>query len=104
MHNNRLTELQTSFVQLTSLPSHLQPPINTITQQLGPHIAEALILNIAGDAARSELDALADPLKKMVFKQPRAKMWLEAALFGESFPSRKVGEKEKRVWLLKVMK
>jgi hypothetical protein len=72
-------------------------------QHLGPLLAEALMTNIGGGSARSELDILADPLKKLVFRQPRAKAWLETALFNERFPSQKVNAGEKRLFLQKVM-
>ena len=70
---------------------------------MGPLVAEALIINIGGGAARSELDTVAAPLKRLVFKQPRSKMWLERALFNETFPSDKVDSNEKRAFLQKVM-
>ncbi|KAI9784990.1 MAG: hypothetical protein M1839_001186 [Geoglossum umbratile] len=92
-----------SFVILHGLPEPLQLTINGIMQHLGPLLAEALMTNIAGGSARSELDTLAEPLKKLVFRQPRAKAWLETALFNESFPSGKVDASEKRLFLQKVM-
>lgn len=72
-------------------------------QHLGPLLAEALMANIGGGSARSELDTLADPLKKLIFRQPRAKAWLESALFNENFPSQKVDAGEKKLFLQKVM-
>ncbi|KAH0559994.1 hypothetical protein GP486_003487 [Trichoglossum hirsutum] len=92
-----------SFVTLHGLPEPLQSTINRIMQHLGPLLAEALIANIGGGSARSELDTLADPLKKLVFRQPRAKVWLESALFNENFPSQKVDASEKKLFLQKVM-
>ena len=72
--------------------------------EYGPLLGQALVRNIGGEAARSELDVLAEPLKKMVFSQPRAKMWLSDALFSDTFPSQIVGSVEKRMWLQKVLK
>ncbi|KAI9791969.1 MAG: hypothetical protein M1816_003238 [Peltula sp. TS41687] len=92
-----------SFVVLTDLPDHLQPAINHILQHLGPSLAEALMINYGGGASRSELDTVIEPLKKMVFKQAKAKMWLEAALCKNTFPSDKVDANEKRLFLQKVM-
>jgi hypothetical protein len=65
----------------------MQAAIDNVLQHLGPMLAEALIYNIGGQAARSELDKLSDPLKKLVTRQVRSKSWLEAALSGNSFPS-----------------
>jgi hypothetical protein len=71
---------------------------------LGPHVAHALIQQIAGLAARSELDVVADPLRKMIFRQREAKSWLDAALLTTDFPAaEKVGEKERKMFLEKLM-
>ena len=60
--------------------------------------------NIGGNAARSELDKISDPLKKLIHSQVRSKSWLEAALLGESFPSDKVTTKDRTAFLQKLMK
>lgn len=59
---------------------------------------------VAGEASRSELDDLAEPLKKMIFSQPSAKLWLSDALNGDSFPSQKVNPSEKSVFLQRIMR
>lgn len=82
----------------------LEATIKNTMDYLGPLLAEAIIYNIGGHGARSGLDKLAEPLKKMVIKQVRSKMWLEAALFRDTFPSDKVGDVDKRTFLQKVMK
>ncbi|RDW70210.1 putative importin 13 protein [Coleophoma crateriformis] len=84
--------------------SHIQATLDSMLQHLGPLLAEALIYNIGGSAARSELDKLSEPLKKLVANQVRSKNWLEAALQGANFPSGKVTDAEKRVFLQKVMR
>ena len=48
---------------------------------LGPLIAASLVRNIGGHAARSELDKLCEPLKKLVGSHPGAMGWLQGALF-----------------------
>ena len=78
--------------------------VAAVTQQYGPPLCQILVRNIGGEAARSELDVLAEPLKKLVFAQPHAKLWLSNALSSEDFPSQKVGTTEKRVWLQKILK
>ena len=75
-----------------------------INNEYGPKLSKALIHNIGGDAARSELDTLAEPLKRLVSAQPKAKMWLSDALFSDTFPSTNVGPADKRMWLQKVIK
>ena len=73
-------------------------------QEYGPQLGYALMINIGGRAARSELDDLAEPLKRLASAQPKAKEWLSNALSSSDFPSDKVGEVEKRIWLQKVIK
>lgn len=81
-----------------------EAPIESVLQHLGPLLSQALIYNIGGNAARSELDKLSDPLKKLVVRQVHSKSWLEAALFGEGFPSDKILEGDKKVFLQKIIK
>lgn len=59
--------------------------------------------NIGGNAARSELDKLSDPLKKLVVQHPRAKQWLETALLDPAFPGVQVTEADKSVFVKKVI-
>jgi len=73
-------------------------------EQLGPLLAQALIYNIGGNAARSELDKLSEPLKKLVVSQVRSKKWLEAALLGDGVSSQNITTKEKIVFLQKIIK
>lgn len=76
--------------------------LNAAMQEYGPQLAYALIRGIGGDAARSELDTLSEPLKKLVVKQPKARQWLTDALASDTFPGKSVGDTEKRIWLQKV--
>ena len=78
--------------------------MRAVTQRYGPLVAEIVVNKIAGLASRSELDELAEPLKKMVFFQPSAKVWLMDALHSDKFPSQRVNPAEKAVWLQKIMK
>ncbi|CAL3965652.1 unnamed protein product [Diplocarpon coronariae] len=79
------------------------PSIQSVVQQIGPLLAQALIYNIGGHAARSELDKISDPVKKLVVRQVNAKSWFESALMDVSFPSQIVTEKDKRAFLTKIM-
>jgi hypothetical protein len=67
-------------------------------------LVQALIYNIGGHAARSELEKLSEPVKKLVVRQVNAKGWFEAALLDPSFPSDKVSDKDKHIFLQKIMK
>lgn len=78
--------------------------IDSILEHYGPQVAIIIIHNISGEAARSELETFADPLKKMAFAQLRAKQWLSDALFSSTFPSSKVGDTEKKTFLQQVIR
>lgn len=82
----------------------MQDQVNSALQHLGPLLAKALIYNIGGNASRSELDKLSEPLRKLVVAQVRSKSWLDAALREDAFDSDKVTTKDKLVFLQKVMK
>ena len=71
---------------------------------LGPLLAQSLMRNMGGNASRSELDKLSEPLKRLVNRYPMAKTWLEAALAHPSFPSNKVTPGEKSLFLKKVLR
>lgn len=73
-------------------------------RQWGPGLSLALIVSIGGEAARSELDILTEPLKKLVKGQVKAKQWLAEALEHEAFPSKIVSTADKRIWLQKIIK
>lgn len=86
----------------TSQPETIQESINEVMGQLGPLLAEALIFNIGGNAARSELDKVTEPLKKLVVCQVRAKTWLASAL--RSLQIDRISDSEKSVFLQKLIK
>ena len=81
----------------------MQASINQVMEHLGPALAEALVYNISGNAARSELDKVSDPLKKLVVKQVRSKSWLQAALLEKNLPGDKVEEGDRRIFLQKII-
>ncbi|CAD6563862.1 MAG: hypothetical protein ASARMPREDX12_000112 [Alectoria sarmentosa] len=93
-----------TFVQNYEVSGDVAMFVGAVTQRYGPQLCHILVRNIGGEAARSELDVLAEPLKKLVFAQPQAKVWLSNALSSEDFPSQKVGSTEKRVWLQKILR
>ena len=78
--------------------------VRAAISQYGFQLSRILIHEIAGEAPRSMLEFLVDPLKKLVFAQPQAKQWLSQALSADEFPSGKVTDAQKRVWLQKIMR
>jgi hypothetical protein len=78
--------------------------ISAAMEHFGPLVSRTLIFQVGGNAARSEVDRLCDPLKKLVVNQKHAQNWLEQALFDDDFPSTKVSPEEKRAFLRKILK
>lgn len=78
--------------------------VKSIMEEYGPQLSYILMVNIGGDAARSDLDVLAELLKKLVHFQSKSKNWLSDALSSSEFPSQNIGSTEKRMWLQKVIK
>lgn len=68
-----------------------------------PKLAQVLIWSICGEVVRSDLDMLAEPLKKMIVSQPKARIWLSDALFSDNFPNKTLDTKSKRMFLQKII-
>ena len=71
---------------------------------LGPLVAQCLVQNIGGNASRSELDKLSEPLKKLVVQQPNAHSWLEQALLSDNFPGTHVPPRDRTLFLKKIIR
>ncbi|EPE07056.1 importin [Ophiostoma piceae UAMH 11346] len=95
-------EFWSTFITLRP-EEDLKASVSNAMEHLGPLLSRSLINNFGGNASRSELDKLADPLKKMVVQHVRAQSWLEQALTASSFPSDRVTASEKAVFLKKIM-
>lgn len=96
--------LQSQFVSLSNLSPPLQTSIDEILAHFGPLLAEALVYNITGNAARSELDKVSDPLKKLVVRQVKSKSWLENALFRNDPQGGALKEGDKRAFLQRIIR
>ncbi|ORY69497.1 armadillo-type protein [Pseudomassariella vexata] len=93
----------TSFITLRAPDECTNTAINSASTHLGPILSKSLIHNVGGNASRSELDKLSDPLKKMVVQHVNARHWLEAALGDAAFPSTKVSSDDKALFLKKIL-
>ncbi|KAL8328816.1 hypothetical protein RB597_004527 [Gaeumannomyces tritici] len=93
----------TTFITLRPTDAALQQSVESVMTHLGPLLAGSLIRNVGGNAARSELDRISEPLKKLAAQHVRAKSWLEQALSDASFPSSRVASEEKSVFLKKIL-
>jgi hypothetical protein len=81
----------------------LQELVNQVVKRIGPLLALSLARSIGGNASRSELDKLSEPLKKLIARQPMSRVWLEAAMADESFPSPNVSAADKALFLKKII-
>ncbi|PHH68695.1 hypothetical protein CDD80_7340 [Ophiocordyceps camponoti-rufipedis] len=96
-------EFWTAFVSLKSDDGNVEPAMRRAMQTLGPILAQSLARNIGGNASRSELDKLSEPLKKLVVRHPMAKEWLQLGLNHESFPSTQVTSEQKALLVRKII-
>ncbi|KAL1873975.1 hypothetical protein VTK73DRAFT_676 [Phialemonium thermophilum] len=103
LSKNAAAEFWTAFISLRSDDPSTQASVASAMDHLGPLVARTLMHNIGGNASRSELDKLSEPLKKLVVQQPQAKTWLEQALFGDDFPSSHVPREERNIFLKKII-
>ena len=90
-------------MQLHGIPSAVETVVRAYQLEYGPQLCHILIRNISGEAARSDLDILAEPLKKLVTGHMMANKWLYDALFSTSFTSQKVTDVEKNTWLRRII-
>jgi hypothetical protein len=71
---------------------------------LGPMLCLALARNISGQASRSELDRLSDPVKKLASHYPQAKQWLETAITDPSLSESSLKLETKLMLVKKVIR
>ena len=101
--------------QSAFLPLYKQGPVftdsfdplslaNAAIRDWGGEVTHALMFDIAGNAARSELDTLAELLRKLIVTMPDVKFWIQSYLLSSGFPSQLVKENDKLVFLKKVVK
>ncbi|KAH7000052.1 armadillo-type protein [Ilyonectria destructans] len=91
------------FVNVRCDTTELDGTIAQAMNMLGPLLSQSLARNIGGNASRSELDKLTEPLKKLIVRYPMAKSWLESGLSHSSFPSTRVTRDEKSIFLKKII-
>ncbi|KAF4450596.1 hypothetical protein F53441_6257 [Fusarium austroafricanum] len=96
-------EFWATFVSIRYESQELNNIVQQAMQMLGPLLSQTLARNLGGNASRSELDKLSEPLKKLVSRYPMAKSWLESGLSHETFPSTKVTPQDKSMFLKKVI-
>jgi hypothetical protein len=93
-----------ALIPMATTTGPMQADMQALLSQVGTLLARALIYNISGLAARSELDKLCEPMRKLVVADKAAKTWFETALFSEDFTSERIGDVEKRAFLSKIIR
>lgn len=93
---------QSTFVNMRSSEEGCQSVLSAAMATLGPLLCQSIARNIGGNASRSELDKLSEPLKKLFNRYSKAKDWLEAGLNHPSFPSSKVSQADKSMLVKKL--
>ncbi|KAM0550766.1 hypothetical protein ACHAPJ_008629 [Fusarium lateritium] len=96
-------EFWSTFVSIKYDSQELVDVAQQAMQMLGPLLSQTLARNMGGNASRSELDKLSEPLRKLVVRYPMAKSWLESGLTHETFPSTRVTPQDKSMFLKKVI-
>ena len=94
---------QAAFIPPKADNQTTQAAIDGAMVHLGPAISRSLMQNIGGQAARSQLDKLSDPFKRLVVQHVNARHWLEAALHDPAFPAGKATAADKATFLKKVI-
>ncbi|KAI1322816.1 armadillo-type protein [Xylariaceae sp. FL0255] len=96
-------EFWSTFLVAKADDPNVQKILDEALIHFGPQLAQSLVQNIGGQAQRSQLDKLCEPLKKLLVCHVHASKWLEAALNDPSFPSEKVSAKDRASFLKKLI-
>lgn len=96
-------EFWTAFVGTRGDNAGLQETFKRAMDTLGPLLTQSLARNIGGNALRSELDRLSEPLRKLVVNYPMSREWLQSGLDHPSFPSQRVTPEQKSLFVKKII-
>ncbi|KAL7787016.1 armadillo-type protein [Trichoderma ceciliae] len=96
-------EFWTAFVSVRGDETELQETFKRAMDTLGPLLTQSLARNIGGNALRSELDRLSEPLRKLVVRYPMAREWLQSSLDHPSFPSHRITPEQKSLFVKKII-
>ena len=97
-------DTKATLIAMRPVDQELLAATNGVIKHLGPYFTQCLIKNIGGDASRSELDRLCEPLKKLVSSRPDARRWLEEAIMSPAFPSERPSSEEKALFVKKIVR
>ncbi|KAF2841488.1 ARM repeat-containing protein [Patellaria atrata CBS 101060] len=95
------------FAEWIKLIPQYPDPEKAVAQSMvakgGPVLCGALISSVGGNAARSELDLMAEPLRKLVTYGPEVQQWLKDALNSGVFPSKIANEEDRKRFLQQII-
>ncbi|KAI5790105.1 armadillo-type protein [Geopyxis carbonaria] len=92
-----------SFLSASDMDESTQTATDEIVNACGPKLAEKLAWGLGGGCQRSEIEIMTEPLRKLVFRQVKAKSWLLAALAKDGISGPNVSVTDKRLFVDKVM-
>ena len=90
---------QVQIIDYRGTNTQINERVRMIVEEYSPALTHALICGIGGACARSEIDTLAQPIKRLIFRGGNAKTWLGRALISDSFPSQLVTQEDKQRFL-----
>lgn len=91
-------------MNLRNVTAEIQEGSLHVMNTLGPLLGKTIARNIGGNASRSELDKLSEPIKKLVSYYPSAKDWLGSGLNDSTFPSSKVTLDQKSLFVKQLIR
>lgn len=91
-------------MSLRSTDESLQSTISLASSHLGPTLTQTLVRSVGGNASRSELDKLSEPLKKLVSNHASARAWIEQSLYDPSFPGHHLSHEDRALFLKKIIR
>ena len=88
--------------QPARISEETQQRLNQVVATFGPKFASFLVFQLGGDAQRSDLDFLCEPLKTMLLHQGSAQAWLQQGILHSTFPSPNVSPDNRVMFLRQI--
>ena len=92
------------WAAVLELPAYASLGLDASVGSEGLRLGEALMFAVGGNVPRSELEAVMPPLRRLISNRKEAHNWCWMALCHDDFPSKRMSEEEKRVFLHKILK
>lgn len=91
--------------QTSTISNEVRERIKEIMSAYGPKFTCSIISQIGGNALRSDLEFICEPLKALLLHQPGVQGWLQQAILGETFPAvdANVGQQQRNLFFRQVI-